>query len=142
MANVSTSGLSELIRSLEKVDLFNEETEKEILTTGGDILIENIGEEMVKSRFNIDHLVKKLYYSKIKKNRFGEYHISVSVKGKNEQGTRNALIVFVLNYGRSERYGKIDGGYFWTKGTRESEEPIAKAVEKIVNRKLKEGGLL
>ena len=68
--------------------------------------------------------------------------MTVTVKGKNLTGARNATILFVLNYGRSKKYGEIIGDYFWTKGTRKSEKEIQKRLEEIAKEKLKERGLI
>ena len=143
MANVTISGVDTLVAALEKADLFSQETQEEMLFAAGDILVECIQQEMQRSNFNIASLERNIYYTrKIKKNKYGEPYISVSVKGKNANGQRNATIAFVLNYGRSEDYGEISGGYFWTKGSKTAEPLIFKKIEEIAERRLREGGLL
>lgn len=142
MANIKIEGMDELILTLQKADIFDEETQKEMLNAGANITIANISDEMIKSRFSIGHLTTKLTKTKIKKNKYGEPQIGVTAKGKNAYGTRNATILFVLNYGRSKKYGEIIGDYFWTKGVRKSEKEIQKRLEEITKEKLKERGLI
>ncbi|MGN0463505.1 MAG: hypothetical protein ACI4S1_08190 [Roseburia sp.] len=141
MANVNIEGMDELIRSLEKANLFDDETTKEMLNAGADIITESISKEMMKSNFTIQHLISKIKKSKIKKTKQGDPKISITVKGKNAYGVRNAVILFVLNYGRDKKYGEINGGYFWTKGSRNCEKAITKALTKIAEEKLKKEGL-
>ncbi len=69
-------------------------------------------------------------------------YISITAVGKNEHGTRRATVLFVLNYGRHEQYGKIEGTYFWTKGVRNARKRVNEELEKILTQKLKERGLL
>lgn len=141
MAKLSIGGMDHLIQSLEKADLFSDETQKEMLNAGADIISENISKEMMKSNFNIQHLTSKLKKTKIDKTSDGDPKINVTVAGKKPSGQRNAAIVFVLNYGRAKEYGEIVGEYFWTRGTKKSHDPIQKALEKIAEDKLKKEGL-
>lgn len=141
MAKVGVSGMDDLIRSLGNADLFDEETQSEMLNAGADIISESISKEMMKSSFNIQHLISKIGKSKIKKTKQGDPKIDITVKGKNAFGTRNALILFVLNYGRAKKYGEIVGGYFWTRGSRNCDKEIQKALTKIAEDKLKKEGL-
>lgn len=142
MANVKIEGMDELILTLQKADIFDEDTQKEMLNAGADIIISNISDEMIRSHFTIGHLTNKLTKTKIKKNKYGEPQMTVTVKGKNLTGARNATILFVLNYGRSKKYGEIIGDYFWTKGTKKSEKEIQNRLEEIAKEKLKERGLI
>ena len=141
MADVSVSGMDDLIRALEKNDLFSDETQAEMLNAGADIIADSISKEMMKSRFTIQHLISKIKKSKIKRSKNGDPKISVTVKGKNAFGTRNALILFVLNYGRAKKYGEIIGEYFWTRGSRNCDKAIEKALTEIAEDKLKKEGL-
>ena len=113
-----------------------------MLNEGANIIMSNISDEMIRSHFTIGHLTSKLTKTKIKKNKYGEPQMSVTVKGKNLNGIRNATVLFVLNYGRSKKYGEIVGDYFWTKGVRKSEKEIQKRLEEITKEKLKERGLI
>ena len=142
MANVKREGMDDLVLTLQKADIFEDDTQKEMLNVGADILIDNISDEMIRSHFTIGHLTSKLTKTKIKKNKYGEPQMSVTVKGKNLNGIRNATVLFVLNYGRNKKYGEIVGDYFWTKGVRKSEKEIQKRLEEITKEKLKERGLI
>lgn len=150
MANVSFDGVDKLIQALEKADLFDEQTQEEILYAGGDILVDCIREEMNKSAFNISGLTKKVRYGKIKySSKSGQRSITISPYGKNKRGERNATVLFVLNYGRKRQMiennkvlGAITGGHFWTKGTQNAEKRIEPKINEIVNRKFKERGLI
>ena len=64
MANVNIEGMDELIRSLEKANLFDDETTEEMLNAGADIITESISKEMMKSNFTIQHLISKIKKSK------------------------------------------------------------------------------
>nr|DAG68774.1 MAG TPA: hypothetical protein [Caudoviricetes sp.] len=142
MANISVEGLDKLVLALQKADIFDEQTQKQMLYESANIAMDNIADEMIRSNFNIGHLTNRLQKTKIKKNKYGEPVISITAKGHNLTGDRNAAILFVLNYGRSKQYGEITGGYFWTKGVKKSEKEIQKRLEEITKEKLKERGLI
>ncbi len=142
MANVKIDGMDQLVRMMQQANILDDATQKEMLNAGADILIDNISDEMVRSHFTIGHLTNKLTKTKIKRNKYYEPQINVTVKGKNLNGVRNAAVLFVLNYGRGKKYGEIVGDYFWTKGLRKSEKEIQKRLEEIATEKLKERGLI
>lgn len=78
----------------------------------------------------------------IKTDKDGNKYLTVTVSGKNTRGERNATVLFVLNYGRSEPYGKIHGSYFWTRAVQRSERQVLPVYEKIINEELTERGLV
>ena len=59
MANVNIEGMDELIRSLEKANLFDDETTEEMLNAGADIITESISKEMMKSNFTYNNIKEK-----------------------------------------------------------------------------------
>lgn len=143
MANISITGADELMATLQKADVFDEEMQKELLYAAGDIIVEELQKAVRSSGFRTEHYAKSVKYSKtIKYDKSGDPYISITATGKNEHGERRATVLFVLNYGRSEKYGRITGTYFWTKGVREAQKRVDVEMEKLLTQKLKERGLL
>jgi len=143
MAKFEVDGLDEAIRSLEKANLFDDETVQEMLFAAGDIFVDEVKAEMAKAPFNLADIANKVKYSKkIKKSKYGDPFVRVTVNGKNEKGQRNAVVAFVLNYGRDKIFGQITGRYFWTTAKEKAKEKISKKLQGIVNRILKERGLM
>lgn len=142
MAKVSISGAEELMATLQKADMFDAEMQQELLYAAGDIIVEELQKMVRSSGFNTSHYAKSVKYAKkIKYDKYGDPFISITATGKNEHGERRATVLFVLNYGRSKKYGKIDGTYFWTKGVRDAKKRVDAELEKILEQKLKERGL-
>ncbi|MBQ9169138.1 MAG: hypothetical protein IJX67_12155 [Oscillospiraceae bacterium] len=143
MANLSVSGMDELIAAMQEADIFDEATQTELLAAGSEHLRDVIREEVVRAPYNLKFVSQKLTKQrKAKKDKNGNYYMSVSVSGKNERGERNATVAFVLNYGRSETYGKIPGSYFWTRAVKRSENTVVPVYEAIITEKYKERGLI
>ena len=95
------------------------------------------------SGFHTENYAKSVKYTrKIKYDKSGDPYISITAVGKNEHGERSATVLFVLNYGRQEKYGKIEGTYFWTKGTQNAQKRVNAELEKLLEQKLKERGLI
>lgn len=142
MGEISFEGMDDLIRTMEKTDLFDESTQTELLKAGTEHLRESIREETGRSQYDLKFVSGKLTNpKKAKKDKDGNYYMSVSVSGKNERGERNSTVAFVLNYGRREKYGKITGSYFWTRAVQRSQQSILPIYEKIITKKLDERGL-
>ena len=83
----------------------------------------------------------KLKAGKIKKNKNGEYYVTVTVNGKNIRGQRLATIAFVFNYGRQKKYGEIKGQYFWTRAVKQTEKILPQIYEREVTNILQERGI-
>ena len=140
--DVDFSSMDSMIKSLEDLDLFDEGMQTKMLNAGADKLMETIREEANRSGFQLKRISSKLSKGrKIKKDRDGNYYMTVTVGGKNERGERNATVAFVLNYGRSEEYGKIHGSYYWTRAVNRTEKTVQGVYEDIVTEELKERGL-
>lgn len=143
MAKISFSGTDELIATLQKADAFDDETQQELLYAAGDIIVEELQKMVRSSGFRTEAYASSVKYRKtIKQDKNGDPYITITAVGKNEHGTRRATVLFVLNYGRSAEYGKIDGTYFWTKGVRNAQKRVNTELEKILTQKMKERGLL
>lgn len=143
MAEFSFNGMDELIAAMQEADIFDEATQTELLAAGSEHLRDVIREEVVRAPYNLKFVSQKLTKQrKAKKDKNGNYYMSVSVSGKNERGERNATVAFVLNYGRSEAYGKIPGSYFWTRAVKRSEKTVVPVYEAIITEKYKERGLI
>ena len=143
MANISVTGVDELMATLQKANVFDENMQKELLYAAGDIIVEELQKMVKASGFQTEAYASSVKYRKtIKRDKNGDPYITITAVGKNEHGTRRATVLFVLNYGRSAEYGKIDGTYFWTKGVRSAQKRVNAELEKILKQKLKERGLL
>lgn len=142
MAEFSFDGIDDLIKSMQKADLFDEETQSKMLNAGADHLTKTIREEASRSGYQLRRISSKLSKSrKIKKDKNGNFYTTVTVSGNNDRGERNATVAFVLNYGRSEKYGRIQGSYFWTRAVNRTEKTVQGVYEDIVTEELKERGL-
>ena len=142
MASLHVEGMNEMVHALAKADLFDEEMKKELLYAAGDIMVRELWEWIRTSGFNFAGYKNKIKYSKkITWDKNGLPYITVTVSGKNENGVRRAVIVFVMNYGRSKEYGQITGTYFWTRGSEAAAQKIKQEFEKIINQRLQERGL-
>ena len=143
MANISITGVDELMATLQKANIFDEDMQQELLYAAGDIIVEELQKMVKASGFQTEAYASSVKYRKtIKRDKNGDPYITITAVGKNEHGTRRATVLFVLNYGRSAEYGKIDGTYFWTKGVRSAQKRVNAELEKILKQKLKERGLL
>ena len=143
LADVSFEGMDDVIRALSEFDLFDEQTQTKLLTAGTDNLRSLIVEEGGRSGQDVGRMLKKLSKpKKAKTDKQGNYYMTISTSGKNARGERNATILFVLNYGRSEPYGKIQGSYFWTRAVQRSQRQVVPIYEKIINDELTERGLV
>nr|DAE12393.1 MAG TPA: hypothetical protein [Siphoviridae sp. ctR5S1] len=143
MAKISFSGTDELMATLQKANAFDDETQQELLYAAGDIIVEELQNAVRASGFRTEAYASSVKYRKtIKQDKNGDPYITITAVGKNEHGTRRATVLFVLNYGRSAGYGKINGTYFWTKGVRSAQKRVNAELEKILTQKLKERGLL
>lgn len=143
MAEIAITGMDELLATLQKADMFDEEMQKELLFAAGDIIVEELRKAVQKSGFRTEAYASSVRYRKtIKKDKNGDPYISITAIGKNSHGQRRAAVLFVLNYGRSPEHGKIDGTYFWTKGAKNAQKRVNEEMEKMLTKKLKERGLL
>lgn len=143
MAKISFSGTDELMATLQKANMFDDEMQQELLYAAGDIIVEELQKMVKASGFQTEAYASSVKYRKtIKQDKNGDPYITITAVGKNEHGTRRATVLFVLNYGRAKEYGQITGTYFWTKGVRNAQKRVNTELEKILTQKLKERGLL
>ena len=143
MANISITGVDELMATLQKANVFDEDMQQELLYAAGDIIVEELQKMVKASGFQTEAYASSVKYRKtIKRDKNGDPYISIIAVGKNEHGTRRATVLFVLNYGRAKEHGQITGTYFWTKGVRNAQKRVNAELEKILTQKLKERGLL
>lgn len=137
------SGIDDLANFLDTNGLFSAEIQTKLLSAGTDHLQSRIKAQAAQSPYQLARIVSKLSKSKkIKKDKNGNYYMSVTISGKNERGERNATVAFVLNYGRSKKFGKINGSYFWTRAVKSAENSMLSVYEDVVNKELKERGLV
>ena len=143
MANISITGVDELMATLQKANVFDEDMQQALLYAAGDIIVEELQKMVKASGFQTEAYASSVKYRKtIKRDKNGDPYISITAVGKNEHGRRRATVLFVLNYGRAKEHGQITGTYFWTKGVRNAQKRVNAELEKILTQKLKERGLL
>ena len=139
---LESGSLDTLIKQIASMDMFDEETQEELLNAGADHLIGTIRKEASSATYRLDRIAEKVTKSrKIKKDKNGNCYLTVTPSGKNSRGERNATVAFVLNYGRSEKYGKITGCYFWTRAVKSAEKTVTKIYADLIDKKIKEKGL-
>ena len=143
MADLTFSGMDELIKSMEEADIFNDTTQEKLLLAGAEQLRSTIREEGSRSGQDVARMLSKLQKpKKLKTDKDGNKYLSVSVNWENSRGERNATVLFVLNYGRSEPYGKISGSYFWTRAVQRASREVVPIYEKIITEELEERSLI
>ena len=108
MAKISFSGTDELMATLQKANVFDDEMQQELLYAAGDIIVEELQNAVRASGFRTEAYASSVKYRKtIKQDKNGDPYITITAVGKNEHGTRRATVLFVLNYGRAKEYGQI-----------------------------------
>lgn len=139
---LESGSLDTLVQQLESMNMFDEETQEELLNAGADHLIGTIRKEASSAQYRLDRIAGEVKKTrKLKKDKNGNYYLTVTPSGKNSRGERNATVAFVLNYGRSEKYGKITGCYFWTRAVKNAEKTVPKIYTDLIENKIKEKGL-
>lgn len=141
MAELEFNSIDQLIKGMQSLDLYDDETQDEVLNAEADVLVSEIQNSMSTSKFDLSKIARNVKKSKVKKTK-GNRSVTVTVRGKNERGERNATVAFVLNYGRRKEFGEIVGEYFWTSAVKKSENPMLSAAEEVVIKKIKERGLI
>lgn len=140
---IDADSMDGFVSFLQSEGLFSEEFQAKLLTAGAEHLQSEIRTQAGRAPYRLQRISSKLSRSKkIKKDKNGNYYMTVTVSGKNDKGERNATVAFVLNYGRSEKFGKISGSYFWTKAVQKAERAVLPLYEEIVNQELSERGLI
>lgn len=143
MAEFEVSSIDELIRSMQDLDLFTDEMQDKMISAGADTLMATIREEAQRSGQDLQRITGKLSKGRVlKKDNDGTRYRTVTITGNNARGERNATVAFVLNYGRSEQYGRIEGSYFWTRAVKRTENRLLPIYEKIINEELTERSLI
>ena len=143
MAELSSDGIDDLIKAMQRADIFDEATQTELLQAGAEHFRDIVRQEVNRAAYDLKFVSSKLSkQKKAKRDKDGNYYMTVTVTGKNERGERNATVAFVLNYGRREEYGKIEGSYFWTRARQRSDLTVVPVYEKIIEEKYKERGLI
>ena len=143
MAELEVDGLAELVRQLESADLYSDECAGKMLRDMAEDFESNVGKNMRSTRYDIAHMIKEVgHKKKIKTDKDGSKYVTVSIKGKNNHGERNATIVFVLNYGRQKEFGYIPPGHFWDAAAQQTSNNAQKIAENAANDYLKKKGLI
>ena len=143
MADISFEGMDDAIRALDAAGEFDDQLISDMLHAGAEIVVQQIQTGITRSRFKLDGYAGSVQAARqVKRTRKDkDPYLTVTANGKNEKGTRRAEILFVLNYGRREEFGRIEPGYFWTLATQKAQAPAAKAMEAVLEEKYKKEGL-
>lgn len=143
MANFISSGADEVIRQLEQADLFSDESASRLLDAGAELFVENARREMRAAPYRLGSLLEKVKRKggKLKRDKEGRPYVSVTINGTNSRGQRNAAVAFVLNYGRSDKYGRIEPAHFWTRAKQKTASEIPAAYADVVSDIYRERGL-
>lgn len=115
MAQMRTDGIEEAIRQLNKADLFTDENIKAMLTVGSTVMLEAvkagfIGAGHSRTGQTYSHIKRR---TAVRKNKYGDPYMVVTVTGTDSRGQRYATKAFVLNYGRRTG-GRITADYYWS----------------------------
>ena len=136
--------MAEFIRRLEDADMYNMEDAKEFLYAGADIFVEEakLAAERAGHR-KTGQMIENIYRKQKITYKNGGYRVMASVLGKDKHnGARNAVKAFVLNYGRSKKYGFIPGSHFWNEAKLSATSKIYEEWQKIYTEKLQQRGLI
>lgn len=138
-----TGGTGEIVRALENADLFDDAAATRLLDRGAEIFIDNMQQEMRSVPYRLGTIIDKVKKKggKLKHDKAGRPYVTVTINGKNSQGVRNAVIAFVLNYGRSEEYGKIESTHFLAKAKLKTAAQLPAAYSEVAAQIYKERGL-
>lgn len=130
MAKFTADGFDVALGELARADLFTDENITAILHAGAEVMVDEVRKEMQRAPLNISHLTGKIRYkSGFKRYKDGTPYVTVTAMGKNKTGDSNSVILFVLNYGRSKKYGYIPPSLFWTKAAATAEPKITAAMQ-------------
>ena len=141
MADITFDGMDDAIRALDAAGNLTDELVSEMLQAGADVVTHEIRDGISRSRYKISHYASSVKPSKKLKRKRGDSYVTITASGNNSEGRRRAEVLFVLNYGRREQYGRIEPGYFWTLATQRAQDPAAKAMEEVLSDHYKKEGL-
>lgn len=142
--NIGTDALEDIIRQMQKADLFTDANAKAMLEEGAEVMLSAVKSAFVEAGHNnqkprrtgetLRHFTRQ---RSLKKDKHGVPYMQVTINGKDRRGQRYAVKGFVLNYGRRTG-GKITGDYYWSAAKKAawpkvSEAMSAKAAE-IINK--------
>lgn len=125
MAGMQSDGVQEIVRNLQKANLFTDENVKMLLSAGADVLLEAARSGFLQSGHHNPGQPRrtgKTYQNitrarAVRKDKSGAPYMFVTVRGKDKRGERYGAKAFVLNYGR-RRGGKIPADYYWSAAIR------------------------
>lgn len=143
MAKFNSSGVTDVLRALEKADLFDDDAAGQLLGRGAELFVENVRNEMRSAPYRLGRILDKVRRKggKPKRDKEGRPYVTVTINGRNARGERNAAVAFVLNYGRSEKYGRIEPAHFWTRAKQQTAEQLPGAYAEVVTHIYEERGL-
>ena len=91
MAELSSDGIDDLIKAMQRADIFDEATQTELLQAGAEHFRDIVRQEVNRAAYDLKFVSSKLSkQKKAKRDKDGNYYMTVTVTGKNERGERNA----------------------------------------------------
>lgn len=138
MAEVSTDGLREAIRQLEKADLYTDENIKAMLDAGFEVMQRAVKSAFVQSGHNrtgktFSHITRS---PTVRHDKYGVPFAQVTLNGKDSRGQRYGTKAFVLNYGR-RKGGRIAADYYWSTAVKNAWKTVNDAMSDVAAQKLK-----
>lgn len=130
MARFKEFGITEIIRQLQRADLFTDENVQAILEAGAEILLISVHSAYVQTGHRRTGRTEE-HFARGRRPVSGKDdapYLYVTINGKDERGQRYGAKGFVLNYGRQKRYGKLPTSYYWTNAVARAEQSVVDAM--------------
>lgn len=142
--NSGSDNITEVIRRMEKADLFTDENLKEMLTAGAGIMLDAVKSAFVTAGHNsvgrarrtgetYRHIAKT---RNVKKDKHGVPYMQVTINGKDSRNQRYGDKGFVLNYGRRTG-GRITADHYWSNAVKNTWQRVNDSMAEVAARKLK-----
>ena len=142
--NSGADNITEVIRQMERANLFTDENVKDLLAVGANIMLDSVKSAFVEAGHNnvsrarrtgetYRHIRKT---SSVKKDKHGVPYMQVTISGKDSRKQRYAIKGFVLNYGRRTG-GKITPDYYWSNAVKNTWQRVNDAMADVAAKKLK-----
>lgn len=139
MGSFDMSGVDEMIKAFSELGESADEIEDEMLMAGAEeekkAQIQSA--EKHKLRDSGD-MIKSIGYAKKPKTAEGLRQIDIYPQGKDKKGVRNAEKGFIHHYGTSV----IKATHWVDEADEAAAEPVQKAMEAVLNKGLKEKGMI
>lgn len=138
MAQLSFSGLDDLMLSLEEVAEIPDEVAEAMLTAEAKVVEDaQIAYGMQMGVYRTGETLASIHPGRMKRGRDGARIIYVTPQGRNEKGERNAAVAFINEYGKRGQAPRP----FIAAANEASATPAVEAAAKVYDEFLKSKGL-